>query len=121
MKLDVSSCELQTRIKSGLDKQLEETRDEKRTQLSVVFKSKRKRPRIGQKIEVYTRSFDTPIPPNRFNSMIGNYVNTLSIPDKYKEESVIQDYKQWLDKVSKYLPNGHVYKQIFINLKKQKL
>ena len=118
MKLDVSSCELQTRINSNLNKQLEESRDHKRSRLSDTFISKRKRPRIGQKIKVYTRSFDTPIPPNRFNSIIGNYVNTLSIPDKYKEESVIQDYKQWLDKVSKYLPNGHVYKQIFINLKK---
>ena len=118
MKTDVSSCELQTRINSNLNKQLEESRDHKRSRLSDTFISKRKRPRIGQKIKIYTRSFDTPIPPNRFNSIIGNYINTLSIPDKYKKESVIQDYKQWLDKVSKYLPTGHTYKQILINLKK---
>jgi len=118
MKTDVSSCELQTRINSNLNKQLEESRDHKRSRLSDTFISKRKRPRIGQRIKVYTRSFDTPIPPNRFDSMISNYVNTLSIPDKYKKESVIQDYKQWLDKVINHLPNGHVYKQIFINLKK---
>ena len=95
-----------------------QSRDDKRTRLSDTFISKRKRPRIGQKIEVYTRSFDTPIPPNRFTTLINNYVNTLTIPNKYKQDSIINDYKQWLDKVSDYLPKGHVYKEIFINLKK---
>ena len=110
--------DLQTRIKSSLDKQLAESRDEKRARLSETFKSKRKRPRIGQKIKVSSRSFDTPIAPSRFTILINNYVNTLAIPNKYKEESIINDYKQWLDKVSKYLPKGHVYKEIYINLNK---
>ena len=108
--------DLQTRIKSNLDKQLAESRDEKRSRLADTFKSKRKRPRIGQRIKVYSRSFDTPIAPSRFTTLINNYVNTLAIPDKYKKESIINDYKQWLDKVSKYLPKGHVYKEIYINL-----
>lgn len=108
--------DLQTRIKSNLDKQLAESRDEKRSRLADTFKSKRKRPRIGQRIKVYSRSFDTPIAPSRFTTLINNYVNTLAIPNKYKEESIIKDYKQWLDKVSKYLPKGHVYKEIYINL-----
>ena len=110
--------DLQTRIKSSLDKQLAETRDEKRLRLSNTFKSKRKRRRIGTKINVSSRSFDTPIPPSRFTTIIGNYVNTLAIPHRFKEESIIKDYKQWLDKVSKYLPKGHVYKEIYINLTK---
>tara|TARA_R110000796_G_scaffold17226_3_gene53181 strand:- start:1152 stop:1523 length:372 start_codon:yes stop_codon:yes gene_type:complete len=110
--------DLQTRTKSNLDKQLAESRDDKRTRISDTFISKRKRPRIGQKIEVYTRSFDIPIAPNRFTTLINNYVNTLAIPDKYKEESIINDYKLWLDKVSKHLPKGHVYKEIYINLNK---
>ena len=110
--------DLQTRIKSSLDKQLAESRDEKKLRLSKTFTSKRKRPRIGQRIEIYSRSFDTPIAPSRFTILINNYVNTLAIPNKYKEESIINDYKQWLDKVSKYLPKGHVYKEIYINLNK---
>ena len=110
--------DLQTRIKSNLDRQLAESRDEKKLRLSNTFTSKRKRPRIGQKIEIYSRSFDTRIAPSRFTILINNYVNTLAIPDKYKEDSIINDYKQWLDKVSKYLPKGHVYKEIYINLKK---
>ena len=124
-KLESRVChhdsDLQRRIKSNLDRQLAQSRDDKRTRLSNTFTSKRKRPRIGQKIEVFTRSFDTPIPPSRFTILINNYVNTLTIPDKYKQDSIINDYKQWLDKVSDYLPKGHVYKEIFINLKKQKL
>ena len=111
-----NDSDLQTRTKTSLDKQLAEYRGEKKLRLISTFKPKRKRIRIGSKINVSSRSFDIPIPPNRFTEIIGNYVNTLTIPNKFKENSIQKDYKQWLDKVSKYLPKGHVYKEIYINL-----
>ena len=109
--------DLQQRTKTSLDRQLAEFRVSKRVNLDKTFRKKRKR--ISKKVEVNTSKEFIPLPPNRFSPIISNYVNTLSIPDMYRTDVMINDYKTWISKVKKYLPKGHVYKLIYINLIKK--